>query len=506
MDSLKGSEFKNWILYRSVCYLKGKGVTFGDPILQPQASSEKIFSIIQDVSRTSRSAVVDQDLSIYAEGSLDHFFVGPRLENLTSPSSFLREASKKLKIGGHLIVCVMVGNHSPGVEEFYPSFLKGMVGKVGKWKIKLEEEREGKFLLICKKVEGKRGFLPKVEMVGGGKKRVCVCRYGALGDAIIMTPLIKQLWEDGYEVTLNITTYCVPIFENNPYVANVLIQERDAIPNQELGMYWKFWEGEYDRYINLSESLEGDLLQVEGRRSFFTHKEWRHSQFNKNYYDYTLQKGGYPSLEGKVGELFFSKSEERKAKEFFAPLQSTFNIVWALNGSSHHKVYPLMELVMMEWFQSHPDSRLITVGDYMAKLLEFDHPQTIQKAGVWSIREALIATKYSSLVVGPETAITNASGCFSTPKIILLSHSSKENLTKHFQNDYSLEPNLEIAPCYPCHQLHYTKESCPQASMVDSNSGVEFARGPMCAMGAIEGERLIGRIEEVYQKWLLNKK
>jgi ADP-heptose:LPS heptosyltransferase len=489
----------SWILYTSVCYLRGRGVTFGDPILQPLAANEKIFSVDVDVTRTPTSAVVDKDLDIFADNSLDHVFIGHRLANLQKPSELISQSSRKLKVGGHLVISTDVGNHSPGVMEFYPSILRMMVGESGRYRLKLEEERDKKCLLIFKKLDGKRGIV--VEERKSTKPRACVCRYGALGDAIIMTPLVRQLFEDGYEVTLNITTYCTTIFENSPYVSNIVIQEKDAIPNHELGKYWEFWKPKYDKYINLSESLEGDLLQVEGRRSYFTHQAFRHKNCNKNYYDYTLMKGGYPEVVGKRGELFFTNAEERRAKEFFEPLKNNFKILWALNGSSHHKVYPLMEPVLHEWFGTHTDTKVITVGDYAAKLMEFPHPQMIPKSGEWKIRESLIATKYVDLVIGPETMITNASGCFQTPKITFLSHSSHENLCKYWENDYCLEPNLEFAPCYPCHQLHYTKEGCPQNIMMDNSTGMKIAEGPRCAMGAIEGPRLLKRIDEVYQKW-----
>jgi hypothetical protein len=280
----------------------------------------------------------------------------------------------------------------------------------------------------------------------------------------------------------------------------VLIQERDVIPNPLLGEYWGFWATQYDKYINLSESVEGDLLMIEGRPCFFTSKSWRHSQCNKNYYDYTMARGGYPEATGLKGELFFTRAEERRADRFFNEelrRQPKFVMLWALNGSSHHKVYPLMEPLLLEWFRVHPDTACITVGDYMAKILEFDHPQLLQRAGEWSIRESLIATKYVDLVIGPETMVTNAAGCFPTPKIVLLSHSSKENLTKYFENDHSLEPE---SPCYPCHQLHYTKESCPIGEARDMTSGEILGQAPICSLG-ISPNRLLEEMETVYQQW-----
>jgi len=443
--------------------------------------------------------MVDSNLKMFEDQSLDHIYIGHRIENLSDPKKLLQEASHKLKVGGHLVVSTSVGNHSAGVIELYPKLLKEWIGMFGRWQLKVEMEQEGKSLLVMKRLDGKKGVLPLKPK--SDRKTACIARYGALGDAIIMSPLVRQLSEDGYDVTLNITTYCTTIFENNPYVSNVVVQERDAIPNPELGKYWAYWKPRYDRYINLSESLEGDLLQVEGRKTFFTHKDWRHQQCNKNYYDYTLMKGGYPEVTGKRGEMFFTRAEERRAQEFFKDVQDKFIVLWSLNGSSHHKVFPLMEPCMRKFLSEHPDSRLITVGDYTAKLMEFEHPQVLQKAGEWKVRESLIATQYVDLVVGPETMMTNAAGCYSTPKITFLSHSSHENLCKYWENDYCLEPDIELAPCYPCHQLHYTKESCPINTMVDKTTNQEIARGPRCAMGGISAQRFLDRIEEVYNRW-----
>jgi len=224
--------------------------------------------------------------------------------------------------------------------------------------------------------------------------------------------------------------------------------------------YWDTWSTEYEKYVNLSESLEGDLLKVEGRKEFFTTKDYRHKTSNENYYDYAFKKAGLENT-GETGELFFTTAEERRASKLREELKDNFVVLWALNGSSHHKVYPMMEPVLRELFTKYPDARCITVGDEMARLMEFEHPQLIERAGKWSLRESLIATKWVDLVVGPETMITNASGCFDTPKITLLSHSTEENLTKYWKNSFVMEPSQEISPCYPCHQLHYTKESCP---------------------------------------------
>jgi len=486
----KRDEF--WILARSAAYLRGRGVTFGPPLIQGSAINPGVYSIPVSLMKVPGVAAMDLNLGIFADNSLDHVLMTPAVGALTDPRAFLTEATRKLKVGGHLVFVMSLDQ--PIQSDVTP---RELLASLSHWREKDEWSEGGKWLLVLKKEPGRRGIEPQAVRTG---KRACIARYGALGDAIIMTPLVRHLHESGYHVTLNISGYCAPVFENSPFVDNLIVQEKDLIPNHLLGRYWRYWEAHYDKYINLSESLEGDLLIVENRAPFFTTKKWRNERGSANYYDYTLVRAGFPEVTGKRGELFFTNAEERRATKYFSQFKDQFTVLWALNGSSHHKVYPLLEPTLREWFRSHGDARVITVGDANARNLEFAHYQLIPQAGKWSIRESLIGTKYASCVVGPETMITNAVGCFDTPKIVLLSHSSRENLTKYFTNDYSLEPDQAVAPCYPCNQLHYTKESCPQRVVQDTITGEELGVSPACTL-AISPQRLMERLDEVYDQW-----
>ena len=488
----------HWPLYRSAVYLRGKGLTFGAPILPPQETAKGAYSVVVDIGQNGRTAAMDSEFDIFAQESLDHIFVGPRLENIENLEKFLRSLVKKLKVGKHLIVntCIRY-EEGPGIYPLNPLKIQEVLSKVGRWQLKAEYEHERVSLLILKKLKGSSGILPIKSCPS--QKRVAICRFGALGDAIILSAALRALKEEGFHITFLGTPYSWPALENNPYIDNIILQERDAIPNNELGPYWRMWAQDYERFINLSESLEGDLLLVEGREEFYTTQAWRHQRCNKNYYDYTLQRCGLSEIKGRLGELYFTEVEERRAREFFQSLTNKFIVMWALNGSSHHKVYPMMESVLRKFLAEHPQAIALTVGDDLARLLEFEHPQVIEKAGKWSVRESLIATKYVSCVIGPETMVTNAAGCFDTPKITLLSHSSHENLCKYWKNDYCLEPDKTLAPCYPCHCLHYSRESCPIGTVEDTETGKELGRAPICPI-AILPVRVLARLEEVYQK------
>ncbi len=469
-----------------MAYLTGRGVIIGaDQELLPHAATDTgLFALYADCVKHPQVDICDTSLEVLAPGMFDFVVVGRRLDAAVDKAAAIREAASKLKVGGHLVV------FCPAATADIPK----LVSTAGGWNEKASYLRDDWTLQIYKRRSG-RGITPQPPHPA---KRACIARYGAMGDMIMVTPLIRRLAEDGYHVTVNCTRYSSPILAYNPYVHNIILQERDAIPNPDLGEYWREWEPEYDRYINLSESIEGRLLKVEGRRDFFTHQSWRHAECNRNYYDFTLGLGGYPTAAGLRGELYFNSEEERTARRFRDKFRDKFFVLWALNGSSHHKIYGLLAPVLADWLDAHPDAIAVTVGDKAAKAGEFEHPQVVRKAGEWPIRQSLAMTKYADVVVGPESVMTNAAGCFNTPKITLLSHSSHENLCKYWLNDFCLEPDPALAPCYPCHQLHYSKESCPLANIIDTETGEKLAEGPRCAMGAITGERMLARLNEVY--------
>ena len=66
----------------------------------------------------------------------------------------------------------------------------------------------------------------------------------------------------------------------------------------------------------------------------------------------------------------------------------------------------------------------------------------------------------------------NAASSLDSHKIVLLSHSSKENLSKHWKNTTSLEPDYYDNFCFPCHKMHYGFDTCNR----DNETG-----GAMCA-------------------------
>jgi ADP-heptose:LPS heptosyltransferase len=319
-------------------------------------------------------------------------------------------------------------------------------------------------------------------------KTVLVLRWGGYGDAVMISPVFPLLKREGYHVTTHLSEDCMKVLRGNPYIDKIILHKRDSVKNEDLGKYWEEISQGYDRFINFSGTIEEALLkrEISGNDEYFLPKDERHKKCNKNYYDHTLEHAGF-KVRGMNGELHFTKKEHREMQSFLKKYKDKFIVLWSLSGSSFHKAYPYTEYVACEFLERYPDTIIITVGGIACQLLEWEHPRTICKSDKFDMRKSMLLTKYADLVIGVETGVLNAAGCYDTPKIILLSHSSEENLTKYWKNCYPLTADV---PCYPCHQLHYSLQSCP----------LDELEIPLC-ISELKPMKVLNTMEKIYKDW-----
>lgn len=324
-----------------------------------------------------------------------------------------------------------------------------------------------------------------------GQKTACVSRYGAWGDAILITPVFKALKEDGYYVVANLTERSYDILKTDINIDEFLLQETNEIPADDLVAYWTGMAKRYDRFINLNGSIETKLLKIPGQMNALGQDEYnmpklqRHVACNYNYMDWTMKLAGYAEKVGELPLLKFTEKEEKWAADFRKDIP--YLVVIGLSGSSAHKAYPYISYVGNEFLAKHPEATIVTVGDGLCELLEWDHPRVVKKSGAFGIRKSLVLAKHADMVVVGETGLANAASAFDVAKVILLSHSSEENLTKHWKRTIAVAAN---APCQPCHKLHYELRSCPL---------VEEIHAPIC-MGLLNPNKIIDAMEKLYSQ------
>jgi len=313
-------------------------------------------------------------------------------------------------------------------------------------------------------------------------------RLGAIGDHLVTTPLYRALHEEGHHVTAHTNAMGRTILAGNPHIDAWSRHDEWVPPDETLGRYLAKLAAKYDTMINLCESIEGSLSKVEGRPEFHWPQARRQAECNVNFYDHTMALGGFPDRTGTRPEFYPTKAEREWAKAYRTRFHKQFVILWGLSGSSFHKTYPHTEQVLVEWLAQHPDAVVVTVGDGYCTLLEFDHPQVKKQAAKWTIRESLTMTRYADLVVGTDTGLMHGAGCWDTPKILLTSANTEENLSKYWRQTTTLAAGV---PCQPCHRLIYTLTACPIN---------EFWQSPIC-MAELSPETVKSALETQYLKW-----
>ena len=152
-----------------------------------------------------------------------------------------------------------------------------------------------------------------------------------------------------------------------------------------------------------------------------------------------------------------------------------FVIAWALAGSSVHKTHDGLDSLIASLMLDFPQVEVVLMGGEAAKILEqgWEKEKRVhRKCGEWSIRQSLAFMAEVDCAVGPETGLMNAASEFDYPKIVLLSHSTHENLTRDWVNVHPIASEHTVCPgrgnneAPACHQLHYGWEHCKKADSV----------------------------------------
>lgn len=324
------------------------------------------------------------------------------------------------------------------------------------------------------------------------RKKALVIRYGAYGDIIHCSPVIRALAEDGFEVTFEYNLKGRQLLAYHPYISHHRLFEPCSGENKDKPIEWLYerWDRigkEYDKVVNFYHTLEYGMIAMEGTPEWDLPKEERHKRFNKNFYDHQLAVAGYPHITGRVGEIFYPEYEHQIVKKYLAKFEGKFVLLYNLAGTGLHKVYPFAQSLFNEFLVRHKNVIIITTGDVTCQRLEWVHPRVVNKAGRIPFRQALLLSKYVNCVVGCETGLLCGAGMWGTPKVHLLTAASKENLTKYDENDYSLESPAE---CAPCHKGPYKYIGCP----FDKSFNL-----PVCVFH--KRERVLSQIEKIYERW-----
>lgn len=286
-------------------------------------------------------------------------------------------------------------------------------------------------------------------------------RIGALGDTLITTPLVRYLKSKGDEVCYLGSEQAEQILKHNTNIDKFIYHKRDSVENSKLQEYFEgiAKENKCDKIVDLCESIEVRLAVTSDYPQWNWSKKDRKEYCDRNYYEYTFEHAKInPDWENIADmkefykpEMFFDEEEYGFIEDVRKKLLGNKILMWGLSGSGRQKTYPYVPYIVEDLFREFKNLVVILVGGETCKILEcgfHNHKRLMKKCGEFNFRQSALMSAYCDLVVSPDTGFLHASGCWETPKIGLLTHSTRENITKYFKNDYSLESESVCAPCF----------------------------------------------------------
>jgi ADP-heptose:LPS heptosyltransferase/predicted SAM-dependent methyltransferase len=447
------------------------------------------------------------DLPMFASGSMDFVFSSHLLEHIplerTDPRTFpdpiqralaekmiiekhtaleaLKEWLRVLKNDGYLVLYVPDEDDYPKVGEpganpdhcwnvSYDKVVELMKKTGHGWDlVDFQKRNEGIEYSLFFVFQKRRSACHFSWQKDKPKKTACVVRYGAFGDLLQTSSVCAGLKAQGFHVTLMTSPPAHTVIEFDPNIDAFYLQDKDQVPNHMLGDYWAYHRRKYDKWVQLSESVEGSLLCIPGKTPHLWSPAARHRYMNHNYVEFSHLIADIPH---RPQVKFHTRESERAwAKAERARLGGAPLVLWALAGSSVHKTWDGLDRTVASILTEFPGSHVVFVGGADAAILEqgWENERRVHcKSGKYGIRETMSLLEVVDVGIGPETGVMNAMSQLPQPKVLFLSHSTEENLCRDWVNTTSIASENTHCPgrganeAPACHMLHYSWEFCRQ--------------------------------------------
>ena len=267
-------------------------------------------------------------------------------------------------------------------------------------------------------------------------------RLGAIGDLLQTASVVRALKKEGYHTTVYAQKPASEVLYHNPDIDVLIETEREVVRNSELRPYWDYLATTHTKFVNLCGSVEDALLPGSSRPQFFWPVSMRNRYLNSNYVEFMHQVAEVPY---KLNVKFYPTAKEVQwAINERKKMAGKKIICYSLSGSSLHKTWPFLDQIIARTMLMLPDVDIVLLGGEREQMLQGgwqEEPRVHCMSGLWSVRESLTFVQTQcNILIGPETGVLNAMCQEPFKKILFLSHSSINNLSRDWINTVSLSP------------------------------------------------------------------
>lgn len=301
-------------------------------------------------------------------------------------------------------------------------------------------------------------------------KTALVARLGVIGDQLIASSILPHLKAQGFHVTYLCYAPHGEVVQNNPHIDILRMVPHGTLgkSDAEFMAFWMQAPKLFDRVIHLSSTLESSLVFQVQQPQFWWEPVGRRAVAGRNYLEQTHAIAGVPM---EFRPQFFPTDAEARWAEEFAGRAPTVGVV--LSGSNFDKMHPRLHEIVAQLLVARQDLSVVLFGadiprDHGLVQVCMKHVKACISEGAsrvrhtigQPIRRSLALAQQMHVMVGPDTGLMWGVAMEPVGKVVMLSHASPENITKHWTDTITLHADQAEVPCWPCHRLHQGAETC----------------------------------------------
>lgn len=311
------------------------------------------------------------------------------------------------------------------------------------------------------------------------KRWACIARLGGIGDNLVAGSPLACLKRQGYMTEVITAEPNHVLYFHNPYLDKLSVKKADRdLPQGDMHAWQKWFESranEYDVFVHATNTMEGRHSVFRAMSSFYWRPELLRKVCAGSYLETIHDAAGVPY---DFGPLFFASDEEKEFARRSVEKVGGPYLLWVLCGTRYDKVYPyttsvvpriIRELGIPVVLMGGPSEKERAMAKVILGGVSLDNstrdglhvavPDN-EGSGCWPLRISMAIAQGASLVVTPDTGTAWAVATEPMPKIVMVSHASAENITKHWVNTTTLHADPDRVPCWPCHKLHDDPSTC----------------------------------------------
>lgn len=317
-----------------------------------------------------------------------------------------------------------------------------------------------------------------------------VCRMGGIGDNLVASSVLPALKQKFGRVEVITTKPFGIVFENNPDVDRLIYKDDKDLPQSgadDWAMWFRLRSKEYDGFYHLSHSIEFRNACFPAQTDFDRPAAWRRKYCGNSYLEFTHDCCDVPYHP--IGARYYPTDAEiaRAKQDKSQKLRNGRDgpvIGYICSGTRIDKRHPRAGFVVARLI-NELSATVVLFGSYnqrdhiIATEVETQVRQhngtldglricmsptkEIDDAGgdnSWAIRRGLAQVRECDLLITPDTGPAWAASMCPFPKVLMVSHASANNISKHWVDTTTLQAEQKRVPCFPCHQLHTDASTC----------------------------------------------